>query len=69
MNVSRLSGCSSLMPFASETRVGMMGSDECRAVMETRVVPALSLAKVLKLMPPDLPNYCHLHRFRFHLPL
>lgn len=55
MNVSRLSGCSSLMPFASETRVGMMGSDECRAVMETRVVPALSLAKVLKLMPPDLP--------------
>ena len=56
INVSQLSGCSSIVPFSSAGHeYKLMGSDACRSVAETRLVPSITLAKLLRLMPPLLP--------------
>ena len=57
INVSRLSGCSSIVPFSSQGHeYRKMGSDACRSVAETRLVPSITLTKLLRLMPPLYPR-------------
>lgn len=50
INVSRISGCSSLLPI-SATSEGRW-HPQCRQKVETRIVPAITLARVLELLPP-----------------
>jgi hypothetical protein len=55
INVSRVSGCSSLLPI-SEDSEGRWAAG-CREVVETRIVPAITLQRVLELLPPLLPIF------------